>query len=238
MDLSVISEGPWFPEDRSWLGSAHGTEATETITLDISAFTANTHYPNGYIASGTVLSKLDNNLYGPYAGRTNEVQLATITGGPTGGTFTLSFEGSTTAAIAFNATAATVRAALEALPAVSPGDVTVTGSAGGPYTVTFLNNLAGTDVATMTASGASLTGGTAPGVTITTPTPGANTGTGGTGEPVGHLFSGIKVRSGQTNDVGAALFNHGKVRVSNLPTASGYDTYVKQALQGAINYIP
>lgn len=238
MDLSVISEGPWFPEDRSWLGSAHGTESTVTITLDISAFTAGTHYPNGYIASGTVLAKLDNNLYGPYAGRTNEVQTATITGGPTGGTFTLSFEGGTTSAIAFNATAATVRTALEGLAAIGPGDVTVTGSAGGPYTITFTGSLAGTDVSTMTASGASLTGGTSPGVTIATPTSGANTGTGGSGTPVGHLFSGIKVRTGQTNDVGAALLDHGKVRISNLPANSGYDTYVVQALAGSIHYIP
>lgn len=238
MDLSVISEGPWLPEDRSWLGSAHGTESTVTITLDISAFTANTHYPNGFIPSGTVLARLDTGIYGPYAGRTNEIQTATITGGPTGGTFTLTFEGSTTAAIAFNATATTVRLALEALPGVSPGDVTVTGSAGGPYTVTFVGGLAGTDVSTMTASGASLTGGTSPGVTIATPTPGANTGTGGTQIPVGHLFSSIKVRTGQTADVGAALFDHGKVRVSNLPVNSGYDSYVVQALAGSIHYIP
>ena len=64
MDLTVRSEGPWLPEDRSWLGSAHGTTATRTITLDVSAFTANTHYPNGYIPSGTVLAELASGLFG------------------------------------------------------------------------------------------------------------------------------------------------------------------------------
>lgn len=237
MDLSVYSEGPWAPEDRSWLGSAHGTESTVTITLDLSAFTSGTHYPNNYIPSGIVLARLDTGLYGPYAGRTNEVQTVTITGGPTGGTFTLTFEGGTTAAIAYNATAATVRSALENLAAVSPGDVLVTGSAGGPYTVTFVGGLAGTDVSAMTASGASLTGGTSPGVTIATQTSGANTGTGGTSTPVGHLFSTVMVRAGQTADIGAALLDHGKVRVSNLPANSGYDSFVVQALSGSIHYL-
>lgn len=236
MDLAVRSEGPWLPEDRSWLGSAHGTTATRTITLDVTAFTANTHYPNGYLPSGMVLSDLGNGLFGPYAGRTAEVQSVTITGGPTGGTFTLTYEGGTTAAIAYNASAATVRAALEALPAVSPGDVTVTGVAGGPYTVTFTGG--GGDIAQMTASGASLTGGTSPGVTVATTTAGASAGTGGTETPAGHLFNSTPIRSGQTTDVGAPLFEHGFVRVSKLPANSGYDAYVRTALAGKITYRP
>lgn len=69
MDISVRTTGPFGAEDRSWLGSAHGTTATRTITLDVSAFTANTHYPKGYIASGTVLGRITaTGLYGPYAG--------------------------------------------------------------------------------------------------------------------------------------------------------------------------
>jgi hypothetical protein len=230
MDLTVRSEGPWLAEDRSWLASDHGTTATRTITLDISAFTEGTHYPDGFIPSGTVLAELASGLYGPYAGRTAEVQTATITGAPTGGTFTLTFEGSTTSAIAYNATAATVRAALEALASIEPGDITVTGSAGGPYTVTFVGG--GGDVPAMTASGASLTGGTSPGVTIATPTPGTSTGTGGTETPAGLLFNSTPVRSGQTSDMGAPLFEHGFVRIARLPANSGYDAYVASALTG------
>lgn len=39
--------------DVSWLASAHNIRNCKTVTLDISAFTAGTHYPNGYIKSGT-----------------------------------------------------------------------------------------------------------------------------------------------------------------------------------------
>lgn len=235
MDLTVRSEGPWLPEDRSWLGSAHGTTATRTITLDVSAFTEETHYPDGFIPSGTVLALLSNGLFGPYAGRVAEVQTVTITGSPDGGTFTLTYEGATTAAIAFDATSAAVRVALEALSSIDPGDITVTGAAGGPYTVTFVGG--GGNVPAMTASGASLTGGTSPGVTIATTTAGASTGTGGSESPVGHLFNSTPIRSGQTTDVGAPLFEHGFVRISKLPANSGYDAYVKTALT-AITYRP
>lgn len=42
--------------DLSWLGSAHGIRNARTVTLNLSAFTAGTHYPNGYIPSGTPLA--------------------------------------------------------------------------------------------------------------------------------------------------------------------------------------
>lgn len=98
---------------------------------------------------------------------TNEVQTVTIGHSPTGGTFTLTYSGQTTSGIAYNASAATVQAALEALSNISVGDVAVTGNAGGPWAVKFTGALAGTDVALMTASAASLTGGDAA-ITITT----------------------------------------------------------------------
>lgn len=66
MDISVRSE-TFGVEDRSWLGSAHGTEATRSITLDVSAFTEATHFPDGYIPSGTVVGEITaTGLYGPY----------------------------------------------------------------------------------------------------------------------------------------------------------------------------
>lgn len=45
----------------------------------------------------------------------NEVQRITFTGQPTGGTFTLSYAGETTAAIPYNASCAEIEAALELL---------------------------------------------------------------------------------------------------------------------------
>lgn len=38
--------------DQSWLGSSHGISNCRTETIDVSAFTPATHYPNGYIPSG------------------------------------------------------------------------------------------------------------------------------------------------------------------------------------------
>jgi hypothetical protein len=54
-------------EDQSWLGSAHGTDMARSITLDVSAFTANTHYPQGFLLSGLPLGKITaTGKYGPY----------------------------------------------------------------------------------------------------------------------------------------------------------------------------
>ncbi|MDX2575890.1 head decoration protein [Streptomyces scabiei] len=66
MDLSLKTES--FTQDRrNWLGSAHGTDAPVSVTLDVSKFTANTHYPDGYIKSGIPLGKVTaTSLYGPY----------------------------------------------------------------------------------------------------------------------------------------------------------------------------
>ena len=53
--------------DQSWLGSTHGLRNARTETLDISAFTPATHYPNGYIPSGTPVAKVGGVLV-PYDG--------------------------------------------------------------------------------------------------------------------------------------------------------------------------
>lgn len=67
MDISVRTK-THLTDDRSWLGSAHGSDATETITLDISTFTAGTHYPNGFLPSGLAVGKITGSgKYGPYS---------------------------------------------------------------------------------------------------------------------------------------------------------------------------
>ena len=73
----------------------------------------------------------------------------TVAGGATvtAGTYTLTFNGHTTTTLAWNATPATVQAALEALPGVGAGNVLVTGTAGGDMQFTFRNALGNTDVA-------------------------------------------------------------------------------------------
>lgn len=53
-------------EDLSWLLQRGGYDP-ESITLDTSAFTAATHYPNGFVRSGTALGKITaTGIYGPY----------------------------------------------------------------------------------------------------------------------------------------------------------------------------
>lgn len=113
------------------------------------------------------------NLTVPAAG-TDEVQTVTVTGTPTGGTYTLTFSGQTTSGIAFNAAASAVQSALEALSNIASGDVVCAGGPhpGTPITVTFGGAYDGVDVPQMTASAAGLTGGTSPAVTVSTTTPG------------------------------------------------------------------
>lgn len=109
-------------------------------------------------------------------GTTNEVQTITITGSPTGGTFTLALDGQVTAPIAYNANAAAVQVALEALGTIGAGNVSATGGPlpGSGVTVTFVGDLAGQNIATLVANSASLTGGTTPTVNVATTTPGAD----------------------------------------------------------------
>lgn len=112
-------------------------------------------------------------------GAVSEVQTITIAGVPTGGSFRLRVRlpgggVEETADIAFNAAAAAVDAALEALPSIGAGDVTCAGGAlpATPVTVTFSGVLAGTDPAQIEVSDDSLTGGTNPAVSVATTTPG------------------------------------------------------------------
>lgn len=44
--------------DLSWLGSNHGTNNARTSTFVAANFTPATHYPNGYIPSGTPVAKV------------------------------------------------------------------------------------------------------------------------------------------------------------------------------------
>lgn len=71
--IAPTSAGGPVTDDPSWLGSAHGTDSTETGTLDVGKFTAGTHYPNGFIPSGTKLGKVSaTGLYGPYDNAAND----------------------------------------------------------------------------------------------------------------------------------------------------------------------
>lgn len=113
--------------------------------------------------------------YGIYT--SNELVQIELEGEPTGGTFTLTYGGQTTAPIAYNATADEVYDALVALSSLDDSDIVVRG---GPLTaingsvysylpveVEFVGKLSGTDVGAITKDASGLTGGSSPDVSIT-----------------------------------------------------------------------
>lgn len=122
-----------------------------------------------HVKSGVLLAS------GAVLGGVNEQQTITITGTPTGGTFTLTYDGATTANIAYNAAASAVVAALEALPNIGSGNVAGSGGAlpGTAVVITFQNQLGRQNVNQMTAAHA-LTGGTTPTIAVTTTTAGTS----------------------------------------------------------------
>lgn len=140
-DISMLTTS-YQVGDRSWLLAE--PDYKPNVTLDISKFSRN---------------------------GTDEVQTITVAGAPTSITLTLGSD--TTDAIAFGsagASAADIQSALEALPNVGAGNVSVSGSAGGPYTATFKFPQAG-DVPQLSGT---TTGGTSASVTVATSTAGAN----------------------------------------------------------------
>lgn len=224
LGIKVETEEYLGNEDRRWLGTRMGADQCRSVTLDASAFSSYHVSERGFLPSGMTLAKLASGLYAPYGGTSDEVQ--TVTEGGSGLTsFTLTYSGQTTGAIAAAATAATVQAALEALSNIEVGDVVVTGASGGPYTVTFGGTLADTNVAQMTATP---TGGTGTVTIATTTAGGAELGTGGTETAAGLLFSSTRLGNSDGSDlataadVGVALFwGPGIVKLSWLPTFAG-----------------
>lgn len=209
-------------QSHAWLASARGTTSGRSVTIPLAALTANTHYPNGFLADGLALAVPTSGTYAgkavPLAARANEVQTVTITGSPTGGTFTLTLDGETSAAIAYNAVASAVQTALENMSNVNPGDAVVTGGPGPgtAYTVTFSGTgRRGADVPQMTATG-SFTGGTSPAVAVTTSTGGGSGVTDGSDVWAGVLYMPVAVASGSTSVVGT-LLDTGRIYNARLP---------------------
>lgn len=104
----------------------------------------------------------------------NEAQIITISGAPTGGTFTLFFPvgpelTNQTSPIAYNATRANVQAFIDAITSIGPGNTRVTGGPlpANPIRITFVGKLANQNVPQLQASN-SLTGGNLPSILVTT----------------------------------------------------------------------
>lgn len=118
-------------------------------------------------SSGTV------SMAGPPTNGVNAVQTVTETGGPTGGTFTLTFGGQTTTPLPYNCDAPTMQAALQALSSIGANNVLCSGGPlpGAGIVCTFQKALGGLPQATMTHTD-SLTGGSTPAAAIAATTVG------------------------------------------------------------------
>jgi flagellar hook-associated protein 2 len=85
-----------------------------------------------------------------------EEQTISPSSSPNSGTYTLTYEGQTTAAIDFDATPAAIQTALEALSTINAGDITVDGGANGlddgDVTVTFSDTLGDVSMISITES--------------------------------------------------------------------------------------
>ncbi len=139
-------------------------ETLRGITADFESVPGKSDVPGTLKTTATPegLSRLNSMLLGDPG--LNSGALVTLSGA-TGGTFTISVttqaSTQTTAALAYNVSAAAVQTAIRALSNVGGSLATVTGGAGGPYTINYDTSLG---AVTTAANGASLTG-TTPAVT-------------------------------------------------------------------------
>src|ERR1700756_1567701 len=108
---------PGLPEDTS-LSSAgtstrNHTESHQDLGLAVVALETNaaqlSHDHSGGLASITVTESTLGSV------PTNDIQTVVLTGSPTGGTWTLSYNGTPTASIAYNAVGSAVQTALQAV---------------------------------------------------------------------------------------------------------------------------
>ncbi len=136
--------------------------ATFTATVNAEKYTALEPRPRTCIMPWPWLSKRIAESLGVGGVKSNEVERITVNA--TGGTFTITYGGETTAPLNYNASATEVREALEALAGLDSGDVTVIGGPGGsgggtPYTLIFGGKLTEQPVTPVTTDRSGLTGG-------------------------------------------------------------------------------
>src|SRR5699024_2376447 len=108
-----------------------------------------TPVPPPAITDGAVALTLPTPYFG---GGQTVTRTVTLPEGVTDGTFTLSYSGDTTSALPHDAAPVAVQSALEALPSLGAGTVTVTGDSGGPFEVQFAAGFTGV----LTGNGAQL----------------------------------------------------------------------------------
>jgi streptogramin lyase len=134
-------------------GTSYGPPLTFDSSAEASAVAVNPADDRVYVASPSVVTvyNADGTL-----GEVDEVQRLVVNSA-TGGTYELSFEADQTGPLPYNASPAEVEAALEALPSIGAGNVSVTGGQV-EKSVTFIGALAGKDVERVAIACPALTG--------------------------------------------------------------------------------
>lgn len=123
-----------------------------------------TIFPNQqYVRYGQVLNLITG----------GEISNISLTGAPTGGTFNVTVSGQNTPPIGFGVTTGVMAGFLSNLTTVGAGNVTVTGSTGGPWFASFAPALGPLAVS---AANISLVNGTAPGAAVIEQSAGGRTG--------------------------------------------------------------
>lgn len=155
----------------------------------------------------------------------------------TGGTYTITYNAQTTAAINFDATAAAVKSALEAISSINVGDIkSVTGGPGdagatSPYLITWSSKLGNITAPTTTPT---LTGGAAT-ATVTTPTEGGDLGTAKakvTSAPfIANKLSTLSI----TKDIGGGGKAYSVALTGGSITFANNITYLTPANLGVVN---
>lgn len=97
---------------------------------------------NSVTATGAAASWVDN---ASYSAGVNEILHLLFSPTPVGGTWTLSFDLETSSSIAYNADAAAVQSALEAMPSIGIGNVSVTAITGG-FAIEFIGAAANLNI--------------------------------------------------------------------------------------------
>jgi hypothetical protein len=144
---------------------------------------------DGVLETGQVMSLLENGKWVAYTDVAEVDEAVTLTEGGTAvsaGYFTVTVNGETTGHVAWNATAADLQTALEALPSIGAGNVVVTGGPihVAPFVITYEGDFEGVNVPATTVTVTGLTGL----ITVSTV---QGTATGGTAG--GILANGVNV---------------------------------------------
>jgi len=191
-----------FPVTANWWSSTDPADTATTSTpewLPINGLVTFTpRLPKGFTAYTANF---------PTAINQDAIQTITLTGTPTGGTWTISYGGYTTTALAPNASASVVQAALVALTSIGTGNCTVASPVAFNYTVTFTGTLGNKPIAPLTTDGHLLTPTTT--ITVETTTPGSTASSGPTGVVIptrqGRIWAGVLSSIDVTDSPGVDL---------------------------------